>query len=460
MKQKANKTSLMFKTMSTLIVFSVLILLFFYLFQILFSNYYYETSKVKQVETIAANLENNLNSIEDYLRKSSIENDVCMQYIDSDSLVYNEGNKGCLLENNNSKIKELKESMFASEKNTVFYKITNPLYNTKTFLYGKRLSNGAYVFINSQLENLDKTYMVLRNQLIYLLIIVILLATVISFFISESITKPIIEITKKAKKLGEGELNVEFESSNISEIDDLSESLNYAKNELVKTDDYRRDLMANVGHDLKTPLTLIKSYAEMVRDITYKDDKKREENLNVIIDETDRLNNLVGDILTLSKIEASKEELDIKKYDLVEQIKEIISKFEILSLTEDYKFIYDGVDKALVHADRNKINQVIYNLLGNAINYTGEDATVYINVVENKSSYKVSIRDTGKGIDAETIKHIWDRYYKTEKNHRRNKVGTGLGLSIVKSILDCHNFTYGVESPKNKGTTFYFTIKK
>lgn len=458
--RKTNKTSLMFKTMSTLIIFSVLILLFFYLFQILFSNYYYEVSKVKQVENISSNLESNLNSIEDYLRQASIENDVCIQYIDSGTLIYNEGNKGCLLENNNSKIRELKENMFSSEKDVVFYKINNPLYNTKTLLYGKRLSNGSYVFINSQLESLDKTYIVLRNQLLYLLIIVIIFAIVISYFISESITKPIVEITSKAKKMGEGKLNIEFENSNISEIDELSEALNYAKNELVKTDDYRKDLMANVGHDLKTPLTLIRSYAEMVRDITYKDAKKREENLNVIIDETERLNLLVSDILTLSKIESNADELDIEEYDMIVQIKEIISKFEILSVTEDYKFIYEGVDKALVKADKNKISQVVYNLLGNAVNYTGDDKTVYISVNENKKGYLVEIKDTGKGIDSKTIKYIWDRYYKTEKNHRRSKVGTGLGLSIVKGILEKHGFKYGVESEIDKGTKFYFTVNK
>ena len=218
--------------------------------------------------------------------------------------------------------------------------------------------------------------------------------------------------------------------------------------------------MANVGHDLKTPLTLIKSYAEMVRDITYKDKAKMDDNLNVIINETDRLNELVNDILTLSKIEASADTLNLEEYDLVKQIDEIMDKFQILSETEDYNFIYSGVESGMVYADRNKISQVIYNLLNNAINYTGDDQTVYINVEENKKDYLVEIKDTGKGIDDETIKHVWDRYYKTEKKHKRNKVGTGLGLSIVKGILDAHEFTYGVKSKKGSGTNFYFTVNK
>ncbi len=349
--------------------------------------------------------------------------------------------------------------MYSSKKTTMFYKITNPVYNTKTFLYGTRLSDGSYIFINSQLENLDKTSVILSGQLIYLLLIVIILSIVIAFFISNAITKPILKITDKAKKMGKGDLNVVFESSNISEIDELSETLNFARDEMKKTDDYRRDLMANVSHDLKTPLTLIRSYAEMVRDLTYKDDIKREEHLNVIINETDRLNNLVNDILVLSKLESNAEELDIEKYDMIAQIKEVISKFEILEITENYNFIYSGPETAIIEADRDKMSQVIYNLVNNAINYTGDDMNVYINVTKNRHGYLIEIIDTGKGIDSETIKHVWNRYYKTEKKHKRNKIGTGLGLSIVREILEKHNFKYGVKSTVGKGTNFYFTVK-
>ena len=461
MKTKINSKSLMFKTTSILVVFSVLILLLMYLFQLFYTNYYYESHKIDQVNHIAEHLEKNINSLDNYLQKISFENDVCIEYtLSNGSILYNEMMKGCLLENSNKQIQSLKEKMYSSKKDKIFYKINNPVFNSKSFLFGMRLSNGAYIYINSQLESLDDTYLIIKDQIVYLLIIVIILSIIISFFVSTAITKPIIEITKKAKKMGEGDLNVVFENSDISEIDELSETLNFAKNEMVKTDDYRRDLMANVGHDLKTPLTLIKSYAEMVRDISYKDEEKRNNNLNVIINETDRLNELVNDIITLSKIEANADSIEIENYDLVIQIKEIIEKFEILSVTENYNFIYDGPNSAMVSADRNKISQVIYNLMNNAINYTGDDQKVLINVINKKHEYIVEIEDTGKGIDKETIKHVWDRYYKTDKKHKRNKVGTGLGLSIVKGILEAHDFKYGVKSTVGKGTKFYFTIKK
>ena len=218
--------------------------------------------------------------------------------------------------------------------------------------------------------------------------------------------------------------------------------------------------MANVSHDLKTPLTMIKAYSEMVRDISYKDDVKRNGLLNIIISETDRLNTLVNDILLLSKAEANVEELNIESFNLVDEINTIISRYEIIKETEHYNIIYNGPKKAIIKGDKKRIDQVIYNLINNAINYTGKDKTVKVKVEPNKDKYVVKIIDSGKGINKEDIKYIWNRYYKNEKNHKRNVVGTGLGLSIVKSILEEHNFNYGVESKIDKGTTFYFEIDK
>lgn len=455
---KINSHSLMFRTVTTLVLFSASILVFMYLFQITFLNLYYEKYKVREVNDFAKSALKS-KSLSAFLEKNSINSDICALVVSDKNYYFNEYMKGCILLDPDNNTKKVMTKMFNAKDKNMIYKITNPYFNTKTFLYGLRLSTGEYIFLNSQLEMLDSTSILLKQQLIYLLVIVIFLAVIIAFFISNSITRPIIDITEKARKMGKGNLDVNFSNSNISEINELEEVLNYAKEEMQKTDNYRKDLMANVSHDLKTPLTLIKSYAEMIRDISYKDDEKRNKHLNIVISETDRLNNLVNDILTLSKLEYNKNILEIEKYDIVEEIKAIVSKFEILELTEDYKFVLDTPKSAFVMADKNKINQVIYNLITNAINYTGDDQKVFINVSKSKNTYKVEIKDTGKGIDKEKIKHIWDRYYKNDKKHKRNKVGTGLGLSIVRNILEEHKFEYGVKSKENKGTTFYFNIK-
>lgn len=196
----------------------------------------------------------------------------------------------------------------------------------------------------------------------------------------------------------------------------------------------------------------------MVRDITYKDKKKREENLNVIIEEVDRLNLLVGDILDLSVMQSKLYEKNIEDFDIVNLTKVIINRYKIFTFTEEYKFIFNtNKDEIIISADKKKIEQVLYNLINNAINYTGDDKKVIININQTKNKVRIEITDTGKGIKKEEINLIWDKYYKSNKKHKRNMIGTGLGLSIVKNIFELHNYKYGVIS-NSKGSTFYFEV--
>lgn len=176
--------------------------------------------------------------------------------------------------------------------------------------------------------------------------------------------------------------------------------------------------------------------------------------------ETDRLTILVNDILTLSKLETLTEELEITEFDLIELINEIIKKYEVLKEQENYTFNFiHKSKKVLIKADKKRLAQVIYNLINNAINYTGDDNTVTIKIT-TKENILVEIIDTGKGIKEEDIPYIWNKYYKNKKKHKRNLIGTGLGLSIVKNILENHHYKYGVKSKKDKGSNFYFIIPK
>ena len=159
-------------------------------------------------------------------------------------------------------------------------------------------------------------------------------------------------------------------------------------------------------------------------------------------------------------MQANADIISVEEYDLRKEIDSLVSKYEIIKETEDYKICVEAPKKIMVKADKSKINQVLYNLVNNALNYTGDDKKVIIRVTEEKRRYLIEVIDSGKGIDSELIDNIWDRYYKQEKNHKRNIIGTGLGLSIVKNILVNHKFDYGVKSSKGKGSTFYFKIKK
>jgi len=354
-----------------------------------------------------------------------------------------------------------KEDFILSNQQTTIYELENPRFKNETLIYAIRLDNNMYAFINTSIDPMDSTTQILKNQLIYVTIGVLLLSFIIAYFISKHISKPIVKINESAKKMANGKYNINFNiEENIEEINELAQTLNFTKNELAKTDELRRDLMANVSHDLKTPLTMIKAYAEMARDLNQDKKIKREENLNIIIEETDRLTILVNDILTLSKMQSKIEKLQKEEFDLITLINTIIKRYTIFKETENYTFKFIHKDKTLlIKADKKKIEQVIYNLINNAINYTGEDNLVTIKVNTTKNIL-IEISDTGKGIKKEEIKYIWDKYYKDQKKHKRNIVGTGLGLSIVKKILEEHHYKYGVKSTINKGSTFFFEIPK
>ena len=397
-----------------------------------------------------------LSSIDDI----SLDNNICLEYIDNwgNKYYFNNKTTSCLLGKNKNIDKELVK-IKQSQEEIYFEKILNPLNNSTSLLYGIKKNNG-YVFLFTSLEDIGTTTSLIKSQLIYLTLLTILLSIVIAMFLSRRIAKPISDMTKKATKLADGNYNLVFKNTGINELDELANSLNYLEQEVSKTDTYRRDLMANVSHDLKTPLTMIKAYAEMIKDITIDDKEKTIKNLDVIIEETERLNILVNDILELSKLQNNQDNLDIEEFDIVSLIKDILRRYEIIKETENYNLILESPESIIVKADKKRISQVIYNLINNAVNYTGDDLKVIVRLTEESKDCLVEIIDTGKGIDEKDFQNIWNRYYKQEKNHKRNIVGTGLGLSIVKNILEQHHFDYGVKSIKNHGTTFYFKIKK
>lgn len=397
------------------------------------------------------------------LDQISYERGVCVEIVTTDETSYSSNgiDRGCTLnEKNNIETVLYKRKFIRSGEKRAQYIYTNPVFHNKTILYGVKLESDTYAFIMASLEPLGATTSILASQLVYVTIGVLLLSFVIAYFISKNISKPIVQMSRSAKRMGNGILNVHFDTnSSIEEINELAVTLNKMNAELVKTDELRRDLMANVSHDLKTPLTMIKAYAEMVRDLDQQKEK-RDTHLNVIIEEADRLNVLVNDILNLSKLQSNIEELNMEEFDLTECINTILKRYDILREKEGYQFIFKQTKPLMIQADRAKMEQVIYNLINNAINYTGKDNKVTIKVKESKDSIRVQIIDTGKGIKEEDLDVIWDRYYKSSKKHKRNAFGTGLGLSIVKNVLEHHHFNYGVTSKINKGTTFFFDVPK
>ena len=458
------KNSLNNVTLKYFILFSIYILSFLWLFESIFFKPLHKAHRINEIEYVSKTLINNQfnPNFQDIINESALDASVCIEINDKNySTIFNSSyyGKGCS-QDKDSTLK-YKFDFSRSNKTSQIYEIDNKKEEVKTVVYAIKLQNEKYAYISSSITPSSGTETLIRNQLIIMTIIIIILSFILAYYISNKISNPMKKITEDAKSLSKGGYIDLTNESKILELEELKDSLNYAKNELRKTEEYRKDLMANVSHDLKTPLTMIKAYAEMSTDLHANNKKKQKEDINIIISEVDRLTLLVNDILTLSKIQSNIETLNKEEFDLIELTKEIIKNYSLLEETENYKFIFKhNKDIILINADKQKINQVLYNLINNAINYTGEDNTIKININENKETIKIEIIDTGKGIKKEDIPFIWDKYYKNKKEHKRNKIGTGLGLSIVKNILTIHNYEFGVNSKKDKGSNFYFIIKK
>ena len=455
------KNSLKRKIWQYLIIFSLVIILFLWLFQVIFINKYYEYSKTNDIKRIANKLLTGYKSENIYntLDEISYQENLCIEITSSNSTLYRSSTtSNCLFSKG-----ILKESFINSGSYEETYNLENPKFTNKSILEAIKLDNNLYAFLSTSLEPIDSTAKILKEQLIIISILILSLSLLIGYFISKRLSKPIVDISRKANLIAKGKIKKEFTSdSDILEIEDLNNSLNEMMIELGKTEELEKDLLANVSHDLKTPLTMIRAYAEMVRDLTYNNKEKRDSNLNIIIEETDRLTLLVNDILALSKLQQSMDNLVFSEFDLIILIKNILKRFTIYEEKYGYKIIFKhtNIRKLIIKADQKKIEQVLYNLIINAINYTGDDMTVVINISKVNNLYKVEVIDSGKGIDKNDLDSIFDKYYKSEKKHKRNLYGTGLGLSIVKSIFILHNYEYGVNTKKEKGSSFYFYVSK
>ena len=455
------KNRLATKIFKYLAIFSLFILVFLFFFQVIFINTFYEWTKTKTIKNLSKDIlvTENDTTLYDKLDRVSYKENVCIELSNSNGdALYSSSGNNCRLRS-----KAIKRKFILSNKKTNTYNLVNNFTKEKSIMTATKISNNLYIFISTSLIPLDSTINIIEQQLIVVSIVVLLLSIVVAYFISKRLSDPIIKISKAANLIAKGKLKTNFETtSDIKELIDLTNALNDMKEELSKTEELQKDLMANVSHDLKTPLTMIKAYAELILDININDKEKCISNLNIIIEEVNRLNDLVNDILALTKVENNLDKLDISNFDLIKLIEKIVKQHNIYVIKDGYsiEFIHNNIKELKIDADKKKIEQVIYNLLNNALNYTGENKKVIIKVVEDEKDYTIMVIDSGKGIDKKEIDHIFDRYYRSKKNHKRYVYGTGLGLSIVKNILLLHNFDYGVTSKKNKGTTFYFKIKK
>lgn len=323
--------------------------------------------------------------------------------------------------------------------------------------YGREVAaNDAsyYVFINAPIELLDSTVSVLKRQFGLVAGVVFTISTIVTFILSKKLSDPISDLTKEALKLADGNLSVTFDGHGYQEVETLSSTLNFATAEFKKTDELRRDLVANVSHDIKTPLTMIKAYAEMIQDISGDNPELREKHLGVIVEEVEHLERMVNDMLTLSKYESNVLVINPSVFNVYQHIESCTNLFQVLDIDFDIE-----CDRALyAYADDIKMGQILYNYINNATRFLGEDRKIIVKARVVQGVIEISVTDHGPGIEPEVLKHVWDRYYKIDKHFQRQEHSSGLGLAIVKAIATAAQSKVWVESVPGEFTTFYYTM--
>ncbi len=320
--------------------------------------------------------------------------------------------------------------------------------------------NDLLLVLNSVVSPVEATVKTLNLLLIAVSVLMILLALLLAVLISGKISRPIVKINDSAKALAAGRYDITFKGGSYREIGELADTLNYAASELAKVDSLRRELIANTSHDLRTPLTMIAGYAEVMRDLP---GENTPENAQVIVDEAQRLTSLVNDMLDISKLESGNQPVTPEAFDLTAALREGLERYNQLRTREGYRIDFFADRSVTVFTDRSKLLQAFYNLVNNAITYTGEDKRVTVTQAVYADErgipwVRIAVADTGDGIPEDKLALIWDRYYKVDAAHKRSAQGTGLGLSIVNKIMSLLGGRCGVASAVGQGSTFWIEI--
>ena len=486
------KISIKGKIFSCLAVFSVCILIVLWLLQTVFLDEFYQMIKESEVRGYSQTIADNIDSedLTELLNRVTESGDICVHLIGADGEQLQESGKFryCSLQEMDAQAKAVlfqkvqekggtkmmyfneggKESLPApsSEPGAEEKKhpwLSKPLFSVEQIqqslsyfqIADRQDGTQVMISINARITPLSATVRTLRVQILCIGVLFFVLAGLLAVWMSRFIAKPIEDINRSSKELARGNYEVSFNGHGYREITELSDTLNVTAQALGRVDRLRKDLVANVSHDLRTPLTMIIGYGEVMRDIP---GENTPENIQIIVDEAQRLSLLVNDLLDLSQVEAGVRRMEKSRFNLTEEIRKTLSRYQKLVEQQGYTVEFEAEEDAWIQADQVKIGQVIYNLINNAISFTGEGKRVTVRQNITASQVRIDVIDYGVGIPPEEMDSIWDRYYSKKTPHRRAVIGTGLGLSIVKEILQLHNAAFGVDSELEKGSDFWFIL--
>lgn len=452
-----------FRTWAIFTAFASIILIALWLLQLSLVTPYYRNAKINAVQTFADNIETMIYNNESLnsLNQLAQDNALCIAIIDNYGNVtpYNGIGSSCYIasgfEENGFDYDEFYAKIVNSSNHEANYFVD---YGSEMIVFGRQINPhlGSFtLLINAKITPEKAGLILIQNQFILLTIIVLILATIASLIIAKNMSKPFIDMTTSARKLAAGNFNVSFDVSDkqYNEFTDLAETLNYATEKLKRMDQLRMDLIANVSHDIKTPLTMILAYSEMINDFSKDNPELLKEHLEVIQSEAKYLDLLVDDILELSIAESGNMNLNMSIFSINQLLLKAKDHFKV-----DINIHVEALKDYWVQADELRIQQVLYNFIKNAINHA-DATTIILRVKKEHDLIKVSVIDNGIGIKEEELSTIWDRYFKIDKNFTRDFHSSGLGLSISKGIINSHNQEVGVISKYKSGSEFYFYLQ-
>lgn len=480
-KLKFDNMAIKWKIFGYLLMFSICLLFLLWMSQVVFLPSIYEKTRINEMLSASRQIEAIIKGDIDLNRITDIaeENEACVIVISANGnvVISTDVQRDCML--HKSTYSQLLDIIIYAKENggqlQGVYSSNNPFQPNKiieysagrgnkdtpqSMIYCKQINNSdgnvlGYIILNVRLSPVGATVTTIQSQLKFITIVMILFSLVLATVISRHIAKPMEKLSQDVQQLATGDYQLVFDATGYAEINQLSRSLTNTARELGKVETLRRDFIANVSHDLRTPLTLIGGYAELMRDIP---GENNSENAQYIINETRRLTSFVNEVLDMSRMQSGAVPMIKQQYNLTESISKTIDNMQELLKQDNYVINFESNGNIMVCADETRISQCFYNLLINAVNYTGEDKNIFVQLTSGNGMAKICVTDTGEGVTEKDLPYVWERYYKNDKNHKRSITGTGIGLSIVRSVIKSHNGEYGVYNTNDKGACFWFSI--
>ncbi|MDD3174706.1 MAG: HAMP domain-containing sensor histidine kinase [Herbinix sp.] len=364
-------------------------------------------------------------------------------------------------------------------KNYGIYKLNDLRLNSKYIdLFGELGDGDFYIFLRSNLENIEDSAAMANKFLSYIGTISAFLGTVAMLFISKKFTKPILELSGIAKKMSDLDFEVKYNVVSKDEIGELGGSINalsvklestimelkQANNELMtdiqrktEIDEMRKEFLSNVSHELKTPISLIQGYAEGLKENINDDEESRDFYCEVIMDEANKMNNMVKKLLSLNELEFGNNQVNFDRFNIVTLIKSVLDTTEILFKQKEVALRFEQTEPVYVWADEFLIEQVVTNYISNALNHVSEQKIIEIKLIPRGDTVRVAVFNTGENIPEDELDKIWIKFYKVDKARTREYGGSGIGLSIVKAIMNTHNKECGAIN-RPIGVEFWFEL--